>query len=236
MEGTSRTDIRVVDKFEPDVFWERHGKKIITAGVAILVVGIVVFYWQRQAAEREQRAAASLAGARDIRSLGQVVEDYPKSEVAAQALLRLGDMHFQAGQYSDAATAYQRFVNNFPSHPMIESALLGMAAVQESQGNLQEARAKYTQIVNSYPKGYAAWSARMGAARCSEGLGQIKEAQQAYEEILSAGRGSPWQSEAYLRWVVLGRDHKDDLPAQPQSPQQDTLPSLGAAPMVPEQK
>ncbi len=236
MEGTSRTDIRVVEQFEPEIFWEHHGKKIITAGVAVLAVGIAVFYWQRQASEREQRAATSLAEATNVKSLERVVEDYPKSEVAAQALLRLANLHFQAGQYSEAGAAYQRFVNDYSSHPLIQSALLGMAAAQEALGNLQEARDQYTRIVASYPRGYAVWSARMGAARCSEGLGQIKEAQQAYEEILSAGRGSPWQSEAYLRWVVLGRDHKNDLPAQPQSPQQDTLPSLGAVPLVPAQK
>ena len=236
MQGTSRSDIRVVDQFEPEVFWEQHGKKIITAGVAILVVGLVIFYWQRQTAEREQRAVASLAGAMNVQALERIVGDYPKTEVAAQALLQLAEMHFRAGQYNEAGAAYQRFMNDFPNHPLIESALLGIAAVQESQGNLEGAKVQYTKVIASYPKGYASWSARMGAARCFEGLGQIKEAQQAYEEILSAGQGSPWQSEAYLRWVVIGRDHKDDLAMQPQSPQRDTMPSLSAIPLSPGQK
>lgn len=236
MEGTSKTDIRIVDQFEPDAFWEQHGKKVITVGVAVLALGLVVFYWQRQAAEREQRAAASLAEATNVQSLERVVEDYPKSEVAAQALLRLADVHFQDGQYNDASAAYQRFVNDFPSHPLIQSALLGMAAAQEAAGNLQEARVQYTRIVSSYPQGYAVWAARIGVARCTESLGQIKEAQQTYEEVLSGGRGSPWQSEAYLRWVVLGREHKNDLPTQTQSPQQDALPTLGGISSGPVQK
>ena len=41
-------------------------------------------------------------------------------------------------------------------------------------------------------------------------MGQVKEARQLYEELLPITQGSPWYTEAYLRWVALGRD----LPAE----------------------
>jgi tetratricopeptide (TPR) repeat protein len=234
MDGTSKSTIS--DQFEPDVFWEQHRGKIIPALIAVLAVGLVVFYRQRQVAEREQHAAASLAQATDVRSLEGIVQSYPRSEVAAQALLRIADMHFQAGRYNEAGTAYQGFANDFSRHPLIQSALLGLAAVQEAQGDLEDAKGQYLRIVSTYPKGYAVGSARMGAARCAEALGRIKEARQAYEEFLPTAQGSAWQAEAYLRWVVLAREHKVDLPEQPQSPQQQTLPSLELTPPVQGQK
>lgn len=227
MEQISGKDFRVTDEFDPAAFWQHHGSKIAWAGLALLGIGVAVFIWQRRVTQEMERAAASLAEARDIASLENVVRQYPGKEVAVQALLRLAAQHFQAGRYAEAGAAYQQLVDQFPQHPLVESALLGLAGAQEAQGNFADAKSKYARLITTYPNGYARVAAKLGEARCTESLGQLKEARQLYEEVLAQAQGTPWQPEAYLRYVVLGRE----LPPEPVS--QAATPEPPAAATVP---
>src|ERR1041385_5630220 len=105
----SKSDAGFLGQFEPDVFWQQHSRKVVSGLVAALALALTVFYWQRQAAQEQERAAARLTTARDPNSLQAIVRDYPGKEVAAQALLRLGDVHFQEAKLADAANAYEQF-------------------------------------------------------------------------------------------------------------------------------
>jgi tetratricopeptide (TPR) repeat protein len=198
----SKTDERI--QFEPDVFWQQHGRKVLWGAAGVLLIGLIAFVMQRNAAQRKEEAAVRLSNAHDAVALGSIVNDYPGREIAAQALAKLADLQFQQGAFNDAAASYQRLIQSFSNNPLAESAQLGLAAIQEAKGNYQAARDQYLQLLNSRPNSFTSQSARLGAARCSELLGQTKEAQQLYEEV--AARESPLQREAYLRWVVLSRN------------------------------
>src|SRR5437867_2625220 len=202
---TTRQEAEFLQQFEPDVFWQKHGKKILIGVAAIVLIGLAAVYRQRLAAEQEEAAAAELAQARDPAALQRLAQDYRGQPLGAQALLRLAEERLQAGQYQEASATFQQFINEFPRHPMLESAQLALAATQEAQGNLEAARNQYQQIVLTSPKGYTAIAARLGAARCAEALGLTKEAQQIYEELRPITQGSPWETEVYVRWTVLSR-------------------------------
>jgi len=202
----TKSDVDFLQQFEPNVFWEKHGRKVISAIVTLLAVGVVAFLWQRHTAQEEQAAAARLAEARDATSLQTIIDDYPGKQVAAAAMIRLADAYFRGGKYTEAATVYQKFLTEFPQYSLVQSARLGLAAIQEVQGNFPAAREQYLQLASSDPAGYVSLAARMGVARCTEALGQTREARQMYEELLPATQGSLWQSECFVRWTVLGRD------------------------------
>ncbi len=143
-----------------------------------------------------------------------VVREYPGTEAAAQALLKVGEQQYINAKYADAASTYKRFVEQFPRHGFIQSALLGLASAQEATGEFAQAKGQYDQLAQTYASGYAAIPARIGSARCAEALGQIKEARQAYEELLPMVQQTQWQPEVYLRWLALSRDAK---PMDPQT-------------------
>ena len=233
MADISKSDAGFLEQFEPDVFWEQHGRKVVGGLVAVLAVGLAIFYWQRQGAQEEERAAARLAMARDPNSLQAIVRDYPGKEVAAQAMLRLGDVYFQEGKFADAATTYQQFLTSFPRHNQTPAALLGLAAVQEVGGNFEAAKGQYMQLVTSHPDAYTAIAAKLGAARCAVKLGQKKEARQLYEELMPLVQGTPWQTEVTLGWTVLSREAEASAaasaaerpPTAPQTGLQLTMPS-----------
>jgi tetratricopeptide (TPR) repeat protein len=204
----TKPDVGFLEQLEPDIFWEKHGRKVVSIIVAVLAVGVAAFLWQKHAAREEENAAARLAEARDAVSLQRIIQDYEGKNVAAAAMIRLADVYFRNGEYSEAVAVYQKFLTEYPRHPLVQAARLGLAAVQEAQGNLQAAKEQYLQLASSDPSGYVSLVARMGAARCAEALRQTKEARQMYEELLPAAQGSPWQSEAFIRWTVLSREQQ----------------------------
>jgi tetratricopeptide (TPR) repeat protein len=223
----TKSDAGFLEQFEPDIFWEKHGRKVI-AGIAVVVaVGIGLFLWQRHTTQEAERAGERLTEARDAGSLGKIIDDSPGQPVAAAAMIRLADAYFRDGKYAEAAGLHQKFLSEFPRHSLAPFARLGLAAIQEVQGNLPTAREQYIQLSSSDPSGSVTLAARMGAARCTEAMGQIREARQMYEEILPATQGSPWQTECFIRWTVLGRD----LPPEPPQPAPTTsLPQLSVTP------
>ena len=57
------------EQFEPDVFWQRHGRKVLWGVVGIAVLGVIAFLWQKNAADQAEAVAARLASANDVASL-----------------------------------------------------------------------------------------------------------------------------------------------------------------------
>ena len=206
MAEISKSDAGFLGQFEPDVFWKQHGRKTIAGLVIVLAMGLAVVYWRSQRAEEEEQAATRLAAARDPISLQAIIQSYPGKTVAAQALLRLGDVYFQEGRLADAANTYQQFLSSFPSDDQAPAALLGLAAVQEVGGNFEAAKGQYMQLISSRPNAYTTISAKLGAARCAVKLGQTKEARQIYEELIPVVQGTQWQMETQLGWTLLSRD------------------------------
>lgn len=232
MAETSQTD-SYLQQFEPNVYWQKNSRKIVWGVVAVLTVGVFAYLWQWKQNQQAEAAATKLAAARDIPSLEVVIKDFPGQEVAAQALLRLADMQYSAGRYTDAGSSYQKFLKDFPNHPLAEGAQFGLATVAEAQGQYEQARTQYNSMASG--RSYVAVGARLGVARCTELLGQVKEARQLYEELMASVQGTPWQAEAYMRYTVLGRElPKPTAPTAPATPSQ-TQP-LSLLPEAPAQK
>lgn len=205
MTDTSKIQFPDWEQFEPDLFWQEHGRKIIWATAAALGIGLLAYLWQQQRLQEAEVAMSKLAQATDAASLQQIVQSYAGSEVGAAALLRLADLHYREGRYLEANSAYQQFLERYPKHFLADSARLGLAAVQEATGNFEGARTQYAQLASANPNGYAAVAAKLGVARCTELLGQVGEARQAYNEVMAADKAGGWQEEAFFRWTVLGR-------------------------------
>lgn len=229
MAETTKQDVEFLGQFEPDVFWQQHGKKIIAAIACVVLIGVVMFYRQRLTAEQEELAATKLAQANDAATLRQLAAEYRGKELAAQALLRLAGAESQAGHPKETGEAYQQFLAEFPHHSLADSAQFGLAALQESQGSFELAKSQYQQLASTRPDSYTAIPARLGAARCAEELGQLKEARQLYEELRPVIRGSPWETEVTLRYMVLNR-----LPGTSANSTNSTTPPATTTSLLPQ--
>jgi tetratricopeptide (TPR) repeat protein len=222
-------DLRITDQFDFEAFWAEYGKKITIGAVAIIAIVGVLLYRQYESGAQAEQAAFMLANAADTAALERVIQDYPNSSTAAEAMSRLADVYYRTGKYADASSAYERIIREFPSHVLAQSAKLGLATVSEAQGNMEAAKAQYLQIINSGQSSYVSNAAKMGLARCFQLGGQNKEARQLYEEVIALGQNSPWFMQAYLQYVVLTRDmppEKSDPPAAQVAPMPATQNTL----------
>jgi len=212
MAETNKTAVELLDQFEPDLFWQQHGRKIVWGVVAVLAIGVIIVQMQRQASEHESEAATRLALATDPGVLMQLAHESQGKTLGAQALLRLAELHSQAGRLVEAQAAYQEFLTVYPHHPLADAAQLGQAATMETAGKLEEAKARYLQLAFKF-NGYAVVPAKLGAARCAEALGQGKEARQLYEELTSVVAGTPWALSVAIRLDVLSRSQETGVTA-----------------------
>jgi predicted negative regulator of RcsB-dependent stress response len=226
VDETKTTLIKELEQFEPDVFWEKHGKQVIAGTVAVLVVIVGLLMWQRQQQSGEEQEALKLSQAVDITRLEQFVNSSGSKSLVPMALMRLGDLHFREGRYAEAGTTYQKLVDIYPRSSFVAGARFSLAAIQEAQGQFEAARGLYSQLAGG-TSGYAGYQARLGVARCTEALGQTKEARQLYEELLMAGQMSGGQSLPMVRWAVLGRSQPASVAATNNtSATQTTIPQL----------
>jgi predicted negative regulator of RcsB-dependent stress response len=134
---------RIVEQFDFEMFWAKHGQKVMVGALVVLALGGGAFLWQRQQARNAAAAATRLATAQDPQMLEAVAQEYAGQETGAQALLRLASAHFRAGRYDDAARVYQQFQAQHPRHQFAPTAALGLAAVREAKGDYAGAKDLY---------------------------------------------------------------------------------------------
>ena len=202
-----------LEQFEPDVFWQQHGRKVTWAIAIALVLGLIAYLYQLQVAQKAESAAIRLAEAQTATDFDKIIKENLSAEISAQAMLRLADIQFREAKYTESAATYQQLLKAYPQYAFADAARLGLASVLEAQGKYDEARQQYNALA-SKGRTFTSIAARIGVARCTELLGQLKEARQLYEELLPAVQGSAWQNVVYMRWTVLGRD----LPKAPPAP------------------
>ena len=139
-----------------ELFWAKN-KSAILGAVALLVVGgIALGAWFIYSSLRSTAAQKLLANATGIEGYETVVNQYPGSMPAADALLRLAAAQREAGDIEKSTAAFQKFLEKFPDHPLAGGALLGVGQNQDATGNSDAAVVTYQQVVTQYPKSYAA--------------------------------------------------------------------------------
>ena len=212
MADVNKTVVEFMEQFEPDLFWQAHGRKILWGVVGALAIGVIAVQMQHQAAAREEEAAVRLAQTTEPMALLQLAREYKGKDVGAQAYLQLANLQSQAGHLPETMAAYQEFLTIYPHHPLAAAAQLGQAESLEASGKLEEAKLQYSQIAYR-PSSYTTVAAKLGAARCAEALGQTKEAVQIYEELMPAVAGTPWAVPVAIRLDVLARSRETAVPS-----------------------
>jgi outer membrane protein assembly factor BamD len=97
--------------------------------------------------------------ARAVELFQEVIDNYPYSQFATLAELKIADTHFEQGNFEEAASYYQDFVELHPNHPEIPYAILrnGLCAfeqiggVNHDQTSTAEAIAQFRVLIDRYP-------------------------------------------------------------------------------------
>lgn len=167
-----------------EIFWEQHRQKIMLVIVALMVVVLLVA--GVLLLNRSHRLAADelLATATDAAGWQKVVDRYPRSGAAANALLLLAAGARDEHHLDQSNALYSRFLEKFSQHPLAISSLLGRA-MNDDDVNPQVAIDQFQQAALAYPKSYGTPFALMSEARILTRLGKTEEAKRVLGMISS---------------------------------------------------
>ena len=87
-----------------------------------------------------------------IIALESLIEKYPKSAYADDALFQLGITYQEIKQATKATESFKQLVGNYPNSDLVNDALLRLGLVAYNQGNRQAALEYYKQVFSHSPK------------------------------------------------------------------------------------
>lgn len=131
-------------------------------------------------------------------ALLKVAQDYPGTAASARAQLQSAATLFEAGQYADAQTQFQKFLDTNPDSSFKATAMLGVAASLEAQGKGDLALALYKKITG-LSNAFAMLDAKFAIARITEQSGKLDDALNYYEDVAHSGANTEFGSEAGLK-------------------------------------
>jgi outer membrane protein assembly factor BamD len=113
-------------------------------------------------------------------SLQRLINQYPDSELVAEARLRSAKALFDQDRYEEARAEYQRFLELFPEHERIDEAryYIGLAyfrqieRVDRDQSSAQQALSQFQILLKTMPDSTYAEDAAAKAAICRRRLGE----------------------------------------------------------------
>ncbi|HET9373779.1 MAG TPA: tetratricopeptide repeat protein [Chthoniobacterales bacterium] len=221
-----------------EVFWALHGKKIVIASIAALLVLIAFGTYLGWQALQATQAEAAYDSAANIEGWEKVVERFPGSIAAGNALLRIAAQQSSEGRYPDSDKTYQRFVQDYPKHPFAVNGLMGLATNAEAETKPDEAIKYYAEIASKLATTYLAPMALLSQARLTEGKGQLKEARQFYELVVQRYPQSVIaqiaSAEASRLNDKLGKEQKQSAPTNLLTSSPQPTPSGKPSPTVTE--
>jgi tol-pal system protein YbgF len=102
-----------------------------------------------------------------ITGFDQFLKTFPKSEMADEAQLGIGNTHYAAGRFPDAVAAYNLVIQNYAASNSTPEAYYKRGAAQERLKDLEAARASWEFVIKSWPESDAARLAKQNLDRVS---------------------------------------------------------------------
>ncbi len=116
-----------------------------------------------------------------IENFQEVIDNYPYSEYATLAEIKLADVHYERKQYPEAASYYQDFVELHPRHELVPHAMYrsGMCSFQQmresdrDQTATFEAISHFRTLLRRYPDAETAEDAALRLQEAEDLLAQV---------------------------------------------------------------
>jgi tetratricopeptide (TPR) repeat protein len=167
--------------------------------VLILITGAVFLFKARRETEARglyeealslyQVESSGNAGAANYSmataKLEEIKQRYRSTTVATNALMDLGNIYFQEGDYPKAIICYTDFLQRTDaSHPLYDQALESLGETYEAKGSWQEALEVYQRLASEGAPVYQA-QAQLYLGRVYEAMGDKQKAMTHYDNYLN---------------------------------------------------
>ncbi len=188
---------------------EANKNRLIGAGLVILVVAIIYSFMTWQHGQNEIAAGEAFTQllfaqpggtdpGQESDAFLALASKYAGTAAAQRAQLQAAGVLFEAGNFPEAATQFQKFADSHTG-PLAATATLGLAASLEAQGKLDEAASAYQKLTSSHVNPDAFLQAQFSLGRLAERNGKLAEAESYYETAAESGRSGGTISEEAQR-------------------------------------
>ncbi|HEX4200937.1 MAG TPA: tetratricopeptide repeat protein, partial [Chthoniobacterales bacterium] len=133
MSSDQQLSVPSLTTVQVELFWARHGKKILIGAALLILVLIGVGAYIGYQAVRNSRAGKAFSAAHDIKGWQSVIHRYSGTIAAGNADLRIAAAQATAGQYNESNTSYQSFLKDYSAHPLFVNGLFGLASNAEAE-------------------------------------------------------------------------------------------------------
>ncbi len=180
--------------------WLEANKTKLIGGAVVIVAlaGIYSFVsWQHEQKEISAGQAytqlafapsANLNASQTSAAFAQLAEKYSGTAAAQRAQLQAAATLFEAGNYADAQTQFQKFLDANSTGTLAATAALGIAASLEAQNKLDLATTAYKKVTTSFVGSPSELQAEFALGRLAEQSGKLAEAEGHFENVARAGR------------------------------------------------
>jgi TolA-binding protein len=132
-----------------------------------------------------------------------VVQQFPKTRSAEEALIALGNLRYSEGKIDEALQIFDQYLTIFRRGRFRVMAGLGKAYAQEAKGDLQGATQTLSQLLDREKNDPLAGEAYMSLARAYEGMKKPDDAMQVYGQVVEKYPQTRWAQYALQRMSAL---------------------------------
>jgi predicted negative regulator of RcsB-dependent stress response len=208
---------------------EANKTRLIGGLVAVLVIAGILYFVSAQKAQTEVDAGQAMTAimvspmadentSQTAAQFEQLADKYPGTSAARRAQLQAAGALFEAGNYADAETQFEKYLAGNSAGVLAATAQLGIAASLEAQNKLDQAAAAYQRVVSAFPDSPRVATADLALGRIAEQQNKLTEALNHYEDAARSPMGPSIANDAMIRAAAL----KAKIPA--------TAPKAAGAP------
>ncbi|MFB0527130.1 MAG: tetratricopeptide repeat protein [bacterium] len=204
---------RLASWVERSVTWVNENKEnaIIGAIVILAVVIFIPFSLSRRAKMNEQAFSLLARGQQEYfnNQPDKAISFYDQalrhsgSKATPLVLLYKGNTLYEMEKYSEAASAYRRYLDKYETRKFTPEVLMSLANSLEQEEKFNEAKEIYQRFLDGFPEHYLLPGIYQGLGRCYEKLGQKDEAIKIYQQMSHFYSGSIWQDMAEAKIKAL---------------------------------
>ena len=145
-----------------------------------------------------------------IAVLQRLVNDFPKSPLASQGGVQLGQLYYNTGNYQQSITAYKNVIANFPGSDDARNALISLETVYRDMNDIDN----YVKYANSLPGGMRITPSRQDsltylAAESVYMRGNRADAESAMTKYIQSYPNGAYSSDAHYYLGVIADERKN---------------------------
>jgi TolA-binding protein len=191
--------------------WIEANLKRLAYGAVLVFIGIFIFSFYSYRQNQSEIAAGQVLTQALVSSNSsgladaclKIAADYSGTLAGQRALLQGATVLFTTGQYADAQTQFQKFLDTYPDNFFTPQAMLGVAASLDAQGKTDLAIGAYQKAISQTSGGNVVGDAKFALARIDETQGRFADAERLYADVARAFPNSSAGSEAGRRAMEL---------------------------------